>query len=168
MTSRQRLQLVVFLAGSALSLGAGLLVERGDPPLDQLCSARSAQELESPNGQQWLLHQHALDLRGDGRGDYKTSSRLLESGSGQTLGYLHRTTRFTHRREGTRLLLRVQQSSKSETDSLQDRQLESLGLFIFTEDAELTFRVRRIGPNELLIGNGLGVALLCEQNLPRN
>ena len=168
MTSRQRLQLWGFLTIGALSLAGGMLVERKAPPLDQLCGARTAQELETTGGRQWLLHQHALDLRGDGHGDYKTSSRLLDSGSGQTLGYLHRTTSFNHSREGSRLLLHVQQSSKSATDSLQEQQLESVGLFIFTEGAELTFSVRRLGPERMLISNGLGVALLCEQNLPRN
>lgn len=168
MTNRQRLQLWVFLTIGALSLAAGLLVEHDDPPLDQLCSARTAQELETADGRQWLLHQHALDLRGDGHGDTKSSSRLLEASARQTLGYLHRTTSFTHRREGQRLLLHVQRSDKSETDNLESQQLASLGLFLFTEGVDLTFSVRRLGPDRMLIGNGLGVALLCEQNLPRH
>lgn len=168
MTSRRRLQLWIFLGISALSLGAGMLIKRADAPLDLMCSIRSAQQLETPEGQQWLLNQYALDLRADGQGDVKTSARLLQSGGGQTLGYLHRTTSFTHRNEDQRLLLHVQQSGKSETDSLESQQLESLGLFIFTEDSDLTFRVRRLDPSTTLISNGLGVTLFCEQNLPRN
>ncbi|WP_394561943.1 hypothetical protein [Aquipseudomonas alcaligenes] len=161
-------QLWIFLAIAALSLAAGLLFERPAPPLNLLCSGSTAEELETQTGQQWLLHQHAIDLRADGLGDAKSSSRLLDAASGQILGYRHRTTSFKHRRSGERLLLHVQQSNTSGTDSLENQQLASAGQFLFTEQADLTFPMRRLDPASLLISNGLGVTLLCVQNLPRN
>lgn len=168
MSSRRWRHLWAFLVISALSLGAGLLIQRPDAPLDLLCSGRGAQQVETNRGQQWLLHQYDLDLRTEGLGDYKTSSRLLDTNNGQALGYLHRTASFEHRREGRRLLIHVQHSGKSETDNLQDQQLAGLGLFIFTEQARLSFKLRQFAPHSLLISNGQGAVLLCEQSLPRH
>ena len=167
MSSRRWRHLWVFLVVGALSLGAGMLVERPDPPLDLLCSGRSVHELEAPQGR-WLLNEYHLDLRAEGLGDYKTSARLLDTGSGETLGYLHRTASFEHRREGRRLLLHVQHSGKSETDSLQEQQLAGLGLFIFTEQSRLTYKVRRLTPDSVLISDGMGAVLFCEQSLARH
>ena len=157
-----------FLVIGALSLGAGMLVKRPDTPLDLLCSGRGAQELGSQQDRRWLLHQYYLDLRTEGLGDYKTSARLLDVDSGKTLGYLHRTASFAHQREGRRLLIHVQSSGKSETDNLQEQQLAGLGLFIFTEQARLTYRMRRLSADSVLISDGMGDVLLCAQNLPRN
>ncbi|QKE62796.1 hypothetical protein HNE05_05285 [Aquipseudomonas campi] len=168
MSSRRWRHLWVFLVVGALSLGAGALVKRPDAPLDLLCSGRSAHMLKAPAGAQWLLYQYYLDLRAEGLGDYKTSARLLDTSSGQVLGHLHRTASFEHRREGRRLLIHVQHSGKSETDNLQEPQLANLGLFLFTEQARLTYRVRHLSADSVLISNGLGAVLFCEQNLPRN
>ncbi|MGG5870580.1 hypothetical protein [Pseudomonas peli] len=167
MTSRRWRHLWVFLVVGALSLGAGMLVERPAPPLDLLCSGRSALEIESPQGR-WLLNEYHLDLRAEGLGDYKASARLLETGNSETLGYLHRTASFEHRREGQRLLLHVQHSGKRETDSLQEPQLAGLGLFIFTEQSRLTYKVRRLTPDSVLISDGMGAVLFCEQSLARH
>lgn len=168
MSSRRWRHLWLFLFIGALSLGGGLLVKRPDAPLDMLCSGRTVSLLEAPAGRQWLQQQYYLDLRAEGLGDYKTSSRLTDIASGETLGFLHRTASFAHRREGRRLLIHVQHSGKSETDSLQDPQLAGLGLFLFTEQARLTYRVRRLSADSLLISDGMGAVLFCEQNLPRN
>lgn len=168
MSRRRWRHLLGFLVICALSLGTGLLIPRADTPLDLLCSGRVGQELDNKQEQLWLLHQYYLDLRAEGLGDYKTSARLLDAGSGKTLGYLHRTASFEHRREGRRLLIHVQHSGRSETDSLQDQQLAGLGLFIFTEQARLTYRMRRLTADSVLISDGMGDVLLCAQNLPRN
>ena len=167
MSSRRWRHLWVFLVVGALSLGAGMLVERPAPPLDLLCSGRSALELQAPQGR-WLLNEYHLDLRAEGLGDYKASARLLEAGNSEALGYLHRTASFEHRREGRRLLLHVQHSGKSETDSLQEQQLAGLGLFIFTEQSRLTYKVRRLTPDSVLISDGMGAVLFCEQSLARH
>ncbi|MNG37534.1 hypothetical protein D3C84_1249220 [compost metagenome] len=59
--------------------------------------------------------------------------------------------------------MQVQHSGKSETGDLQEPQLAGLGLFIFNEQLELTYRLRRLDPQSVLISSGRGDVLLCKQ-----
>ena len=167
MNSRQRRYLIgAFLAICALSLLGGALFNRADAPLELNCRGRAAQMLPGTDQQQWLLHRYDLDLRRDGLGDYKTRLRLLNVSNAEELGYLHRTARFDHSRQGQRLLLHVLHSGKSNTDSLHEQQLAGLGLFVFNEQLRLAYQVRQLAAGNLLISNGQGGVLLCTQNMP--
>lgn len=153
----------IFLAVGALSLGAGTLFKRQDSQFDMLCSGRTGQVLSSAGKQQWLLSDYDLDLRAEGLGNFRTSSRLLDAANQHVQGHLHRSASFAHQRQGQRLLVQVQHSGKSETGDLQEPQLAGLGLFIFNEQLELTYRLRRLDPQSVLISSGRGDVLLCKQ-----
>lgn len=156
----------LFLAISALSLLAGNLINRADAPLELSCRGRVAQVVPGSAQQQWLLHRYDLDLHKDGQGDYKARLRLLDASTGKGLGYLHRTARFDHQRQGQRMLLHVQHSGKSDTASLDEQQLAGLGLFVFNAQLRLTYQLRQLSAGHLLISNGQGGVLFCAQNLP--
>lgn len=167
MNSLQRRHLFwLFLAGSLLSLGAGLLVNRAQIPLDLECSGRSALLLPGTE-QQWLLLRYDLDLRTEGMGDLKARLHLFDAASGQDLGYQHRTASFTYQRQDQRLLLQILHSGNSQTGSLQLQQLAGLGLFVFNEQLRLSYPIRQIDPNSLLIDTGQGGALFCMHNPSR-
>lgn len=152
------------IAAAAVSLGAGVLFADRGQPLDLQCRGRSAQLLPNSEQRQWLLHRYDLDLRPDGQGDYKARLRLLDSVNGQNLGYLPYSSSFAQRRQGQRLLLRVIHSDKGETANLQEQQLAGLGLFVFNEGMRLSYQLRQLTPDSLLISNGQGGVLLCMQN----
>lgn len=158
------LALCLAVAMGALSLGAGILFAERGQPLDLQCHGSSAQLLPNSEQRQWLLHRYDLDLRSDGQGDYKARLRLLDSGSGQNLGYLHRSASFAQQRQGQRLLLQVFHSGSGDTGNLEARELAGLGLFVFNEGMRLSYRLRQLAPGSLLIGNGQGGVLLCVQN----
>ncbi len=168
MNSLRRQHLLwLFLIISALSVATGALLPRTDAPLQLSCRGRAAQVLPGTGQQQWLLHRYDLDLRSDGQGDYKARLRLLNTSSGQELGYLHRTARFDYQRQGQNLLLHVLHSGKSTTANLQEQQLAGLGLFVFNEQLRLAYQLRQLAAGTLLISNGQGGVLLCAQNSPR-
>lgn len=147
-----------------MCLGAGTLVKHQDSPLDLLCSGRTGQVLIGAGHTQWLLSDYDLDLRAEGLGNFRTSSRLLTPQTQHIQGHLHRNASFSHTRQGQRLLIRVQHSGKSTTDNLQEQQLASLGLFIFNEQLQLTYRLRRLDPQSVLISTGRGGVVLCKQS----
>ncbi|MGY4531814.1 hypothetical protein ACVW0Y_000930 [Pseudomonas sp. TE3786] len=155
----------LFLTISVLSLGAGFWFN-GSPALDLQCSGRIAQAFSREEQTQWLLSQYDLDLRAEGEGDYKVSSRLLIAHQDPPLGYLHRAARFTQQLEGQRLLIQVLHSGKSATDNLQPEQLSGLGLFVFNKHLHLRYRLRQLAAGSLVIDNGLGAVLLCVQTRP--
>ncbi|MET1080188.1 MAG: hypothetical protein ABWY06_19420 [Pseudomonas sp.] len=157
----------LFLAGSLLSLGLGAWYSRQQGSLDLSCAGRAAQLLPGENPQRWLLHRFDLDLRTEGLGDYRARLRLLDASSGKSLGYQSRTTHFSQRRQGPRLLVQVLNSGKSETDNLPQPQLAGVGLFVFNEQMHLTYRLRQLAPGSLLIDNGQGSVLLCRHNPSR-
>ena len=148
-----------------LSLGQSQTFDRLNQLADQYGNERwyALALLSSAGKQQWLLSDYDLDLRAEGLGNFRTSSRLLDPGSRHVQGYLHRSASFAHQRQGRRLLVHVQHSGKSETGDLQEPQLAGLGLFIFNEQLELTYRVRRLDPQSVLISSGRGDVLLCKQ-----
>jgi hypothetical protein len=165
MNSVQRRHLFwLFLVGCLLSLGAGLLLKRTQTPLDLECGGRTALLLPGAERQQWLLLRYNLDLRLEELGDIKARLRLFDAANGQDLGYQHRTARFSYRRQGQRLLLQVLHSGNSQTGNLPPQQLAGLGLFIFNEQLHLSYRMRQISPDSLLIETGQGGALFCVQN----
>ena len=158
----------LFLAGSLLSLGAGVLLGRPQAPLDLKCSGRTALLLPGNGGQQWLLVRYDLDLRAEGLGDFKARLRLFDAASGQDLGYQHRAARFAYQRQDQRLLLQVQHSGSSLTGDLASEKLAGVGLFVFSEQLRLSYPIRRSGPDSLLIDIGQGGAQLCASRPPRD
>lgn len=167
MNSLQRRHLLwLFLAGSLLSLGAGLLFGRAQAPLDLSCSGRTAQLLPGEQ-QRWLLLRYDLDLRAEELGDLKARLRLLDAASGRNLGYQHRTAYFSHRRQDQRLLLQILQSGNSQTGDLPPQQLAGLGLFVFNDQMRLSYPLRQVGPDSLLIDTGQGGALFCARRPSR-
>lgn len=164
---QKRHLLWLFLAGSLLSLGAGVLLGRPQAPLDLECAGRSALLLPGEGHQQWLLVRYDLDLRTEGLGDLKARLRLFDADSGQDLGYQHRTVRFAYQRQDQRLLLRVLHSGSSQTGDLAPEKLAGLGLFLFNEQMLLSYPLRRIGADSLLIDTGQGGALFCTRHPPR-
>lgn len=167
MTSLQRRHLLwLFLAGSLLSLGAGILVDRPQAPLDLGCGGRSAQLLPGKNRQQWLLHRYDLDLRPEGLGSLKARLHLLDAASGQDLGYRNLATHFSYRRQGQRVLLRVLSSDDGQTGDLRLQRLAGLGLYAFNPELRLTSRLRQLGPGLLLIDNGQDGVLFCAGKPP--
>ncbi|MBC9251418.1 hypothetical protein A9179_14195 [Pseudomonas alcaligenes] len=166
MNSLQRRHLLwIFLAGSLLSLGAGLLFNRAQAPLDLECAGRSALLLPGVDQQRWLLFRYDLDLRAEELGDLKARLRLLDASSGRDLGYQNRTARFSYQRQGQRLLLQVLQSGNSQTDNLPEQQLAGVALFVFNEQQPLSYTVRQLDSHSLLIDTGQGGVLFCV-NLP--
>ncbi len=164
MNSR-RLGLGFFLGVCAFSLGAGYWFN-GSSALDLQCSGRIAQAFARDGHTQWLLSQYDLDLRGDGEGDYKVSSRLLDASQNPPQGYLHRAARFSQQLEGQRLMIQIMHTGKSATDNLDADQLSGLGLFVFNKDLHLRYRLRQLAPGSLMVDNGLGTVLLCVQTRP--
>ncbi|MBD9424610.1 hypothetical protein IB232_04705 [Pseudomonas sp. PDM15] len=158
----------LFLAGSLLSLGAGVLLGRPQAPLDLECGGRSALLLPGNESQQWLVVRYDLDLRAEGLGDFKARLRLLDVASGQDSGYQHRATRFSHQRRDQRLLLQVLHSGSSQTGDLAPEKLAGLGLFLFNEQLHLSYPLRRIGPDSLLIDTGQGGAVFCTRHPSRS
>ncbi|MFS2124631.1 hypothetical protein [Pseudomonas sp. Pseusp97] len=156
----------LFLAGSLVSLSAGMLVGRPQMPLDFECAGRTAMLLPSAEGRQWLVVRYDLDLRADQQGDFKARLRLLDADSGQDLGYQHRTASFTYQRQDQRLLLTVLHSGRSQTGDLAAEKLAGVGLFVFNEQMRLSFPTRQTGPDNLLIDIGQGGALLCVRHAP--
>jgi len=157
----------LFLVGSLLSLGAGILFGRPQAPLDLACGGRSALLLPGNEGRQWLLLRYDLDLRTEQLGDLKARLRLFDAGSGQDLGYQHRTASFAYQLQDQRLLLQVQHSGNSQTGDLAPEKLAGLGLFLFNEQMLLSYPLRRTGPDSLLIDTGQGGALFCTRHPPR-
>lgn len=155
----------LFLVVGSLCLGAGVLVKRQDSSLDLLCSGRTGQLFMGEGKPQWLLSDYDLDLRAEGLGNFRSSARLFDPSSRHVQGYLHHAASFNHARQGRRLLVQVQHSDKSGTDGLLKQQLPGLGLFIFNEQLQLTYRVRRLDPQSVLISSGRGDVLLCKQPL---
>lgn len=165
MSSRSRLlPLLIFLAVCILSLGAGMLQERSGRPLELSCGGGWAQSLPGPPPDTWVLHRSNLNLRADGLGDYKARLRLLDTTSGQDLGYRHRTVNFSYRLQGQNLLLRVLHSADSRTSNLEPDRLAAVGLYIFTEGMQLTYRLRWITQDTLLIEDGQGGVFFCARN----
>jgi hypothetical protein len=167
MNSLQKRHLLwLFLAGSLLSLGAGILFGRPQAPLDLECAGRSALLLPGEEHQQWLLLRYDVDLRTEQLGDLKARLRLFDAGRGQDLGYQHRTANFAYQHRDQRLLLQVQHSGSSQTGDLASEKLAGLGLFLFNEQLRLSYPLRRTGPDSLLIDTGQGGAMLCVRRPP--
>ncbi|WP_315809278.1 hypothetical protein [Pseudomonas sp. C9-3] len=168
MNSLQRHPLLyLFLLGCLVSLITGFLIGRPQAPLDLQCGGRSALLLPGENHQQWMLLRYDLDLRKEGLGDIKARLRLLDAERSENLGYQHRTSSFSYRRQDQRLLLQIKDNGIGQTSNLPTVQLAGLGLFAFSQH-QLSYQMRQIDPANLLIETGQGGMLFCVHNLSGN
>lgn len=153
--------LLLGLMAIGLSAWLGMYWKQRTAGLDLWCSGQGARQLPDQAGApRWLLSRYSFDLSPDGSGHYRLLARLLDAEQAP-LGQMQRHVAFSYQLQGQRLLLKVEHSGKSESDSLIGKQLPTAHLAILQPDAVLGFRIRRLGNDLYLLDNGVGFQQLC-------
>lgn len=149
-----------------LGVGLGLQWRAQPPPLAFWCDGENAHRVQTDTQSAWLLTRFSLNVQPDERGYLRFSARLVDADSGAGLGFMHRYSAFRAERQQTSMLIEVQQTTRSETETLTAGQLESLGIFMFQPGAKMSFWIRPLDGRRYLIEDGSDFFSLCTRRQP--
>lgn len=131
--------------------------------LDLLCNGETAYDSEDWEPPKFAYVQFNLLLSSTEDSNLRMVIEKPDMDPESATRAMQRHSLFSSEISGGRVLVHVKSAAKGETDTLSEKDLPNLGLFIFQPGAELSYRIRRLGESRYLIDDGAPVFVLCSK-----
>lgn len=154
---------LAFAIVGLLGFGLGQLSEVQPVSLDLWCDGESAQQVQINARPAWFLTQFNLDLSPSGLSHLRMAARLNDADSRAPISVMSLYSAFRVKKSGSRLMVEVDRSIKSNAGNLSPEQLASLDLFIFQPKSSLSYWIQPLGDTRYTIDVGANLFVLCSR-----
>ncbi|WP_095146392.1 MULTISPECIES: hypothetical protein [unclassified Pseudomonas] len=157
---------LAFVVVGLMGIGLGRLSGVQPVPMDLWCDGESARQVQINARPAWFMTRFSLDLSPSGLSHLRMAARLIDADSKAEIGVMNRYSAFRVKKNGSRLMVEVDSSLKSNADNLSPEQLSSLDLYIFQPKSSLSYWMQPLGETRYTIDVGENLFVLCSRRSP--
>ena len=157
---------LAFALVGVMGIGLGRLSVGQPVPMDLWCDGESARQVQINARPTWVMTRFSLDLSPSGLSHLRMATRVIDADTRAEIGVVNRYSAFRVKKYGSRLMVEVDSSLKSNTDNMSQEQLNSLDLFIFQPKSSLSYWMQPLGETRYTIDVGENLFVLCSRRSP--
>lgn len=157
---------MAFIVVGLMGVILGRHVGESKANLDFSCDGESAHRIPGQTTALWLTTRFKLNFSPEGTSHMRLVSQVIDADTGIKSGTQHRNSAFESELNGSHLLVNVIRGERGGALPGGPELYDSLGMFIFQSESNLSYWIRSWPGNRYLIDDGNDMFILCSRERP--